>query len=212
MFRITKSLISQIDNYLDNAGISAEIFGNAFKYFLSGDQEDFYEQLNILTEAEHKADQLRRDIENALYTHSLIPENRGDVLRLLERLDELINTAKEILVNFDIEKPDIPAAFHQQFLELSQTASQSVLEAVIASKAYFNDPSNVKDRIENIFLLEKKADVISNNLKRSIFNHTELDLGRKMHLRYFTARTDLLADTAETVAEMLSIFAIKLIV
>ncbi len=37
---------------------------------------------------------LKRKIETLLYTQSLMPQLRGDILRLLEELDAIINLAK----------------------------------------------------------------------------------------------------------------------
>jgi len=212
MFKLTKSIISQINDYLENVKKSSVIFKDAFRCFLTNNNDEFEMQLTKMTEVEHNADILKRNIENMLYKHSLIPESRGDVWRLIEHLDELIDTAKEILVNFDIEKPDIPSDIYDAFFALSDTVTASVQEVVEATKLYFYHPAAIKKSLENIYQLEKKADQISNNLKREIFSKKNLELSHKTHIRYFISRTDLLADTAETVADMLSIYAIKLIV
>jgi len=212
MFKTTKKIIKDIDNYLSHVNSSSVIFKKGMIDFLSENDAEFKEQLKEMAKTEHFADALKREIENTLYSQSLLPESRSDVLRLIERLDELIDTAKEILVNFDIEKPYIPGEFHHKFFELSDVACRAVEVCVEATKVYFHNPSDIKETLRKIYLLEKEADNISNQLKIEVFNNNELNLSQKMHIRYFTARTDLLADTAESVADLLSISSIKLIV
>jgi len=212
MFRTSKIIINQIEAYLSQVDESAVIFQNAMPDFLNANESTFSSHLNPMSAVEHLADDLKRKIENALYTHSLLPESRGDILRIIERLDELIDTAKEILVNFEIEKPYIPEIYHAEFIELVEIASKSVKESVESAKIYFRKPSMIKNQISEIYRLEKQADVISNKLKREIFCNENLHLSQKAHIRYFIVRTDLLADKAESVADLLSISAIKLIV
>lgn len=210
MFRTTKALIRQMDEYLDAVSRSGMIFNLAIHDFLAGDHSNFQNRLQTMTETEHKADTLKRKIENDLYTHSLIPEYRGDVVRLLERLDEIIDTAKEVLINFDIERPVIMNDMNAMFSELADIACKAVESSVNAARMYFNHPSGIREHLHKIYFYEKEADRVSSKLKRHIFDHPALELSHKMHLRYFASRTDLLADTAESAADMLTVYAIKL--
>ncbi|HPD64995.1 MAG TPA: DUF47 family protein [Bacteroidia bacterium] len=210
MFKQTKVLIKQMDEYLDAVSQSGILFNLAINEFLKNEYERFNVHLLSLTEAEHQADKLKRKIENDLYVHSLIPEYRGDVMRLLERLDEIIDTAKEVVVNFDIERPVIMNDMTEMFSGLADIACKAVDSTVSAARMYFNHPSQIRDHLHKIYFYEKEADHLSDNLKRKIFNHPTLELSHKMHLRYFVARTDLLADTAESAADMLSVYSIKL--
>ncbi len=53
-----------------------------------------------------------------------------------------------------------------------------------------------------------EADRSSDALKRKVFGG-ELDLARKIHLRYFALHIEQLSDHAEKVADLLTILAIK---
>jgi len=54
------------------------------------------------------------------------------------------------------------------------------------------------------------VDKIAMSLKRKVFQEmTNLKLSEKFHLRYFTLHIESLSDSAEKVADLLSIMAIK---
>lgn len=94
LFHQTKFLTAQIDDYLDTLSEGMIVFSCAVADYVHGEDQRFQERVKSEGALEHKCDDLRRMIERHLYSHSLIPESRGDVLGLLENLDDVINTAK----------------------------------------------------------------------------------------------------------------------
>src|SRR5690554_6845631 len=92
LFRRTRTLEAQIDEFFDLATEATTIFERAVKGYLeSGPGDDFDSALEHISNLESRADVLRRNIEAELTEHTLIPDLRGDVLRLLENMDHLIN-------------------------------------------------------------------------------------------------------------------------
>ena len=89
------------------------LFKIAIKVYLTeGYTEEFEQKLQDVNKMESEADHLRRAIETQLYTQTLIPDSRGDVLGLIENLDQLLNLFEGSLWAFSIERPDIPKEFH----------------------------------------------------------------------------------------------------
>ncbi len=208
LFKDTKMLITQVDDYLDAVSQGVEIFRLGVKNYLEREMEKFEDRRKTIGELENKADDLRRSIESQLYAHSLIPEHRGDVLGLLESMDNIIDTAKETITQFSIEKPDIPEEFNKDYLELAEISTQTCESLVLASRAFFRDVNTAKDHLHKVHFSEKEADKIADRLKRKIFA-LDLELCRKVHLRYFAQHVDKLADIAEEVADRLAIIVIK---
>jgi len=116
LFKTTKQLESQIDEYLDAVSQGGLIFIEAVKNYVEKKVDDFSERLKSIIDFEHKADQLRRTIENRLYTQTLIPEHRSDVWGLLEHTDDLLDTMKETIEQLDIENPEIPSELNSNFI------------------------------------------------------------------------------------------------
>ena len=203
-----RQLETKIDEFLDAVSEGLIVFQNGIKSYFNDDKSDFEHYLNAVSKLEAEADKLRREVENDLYTYSLIPENRGDVLALLEHLDNIIDSSKETLHQFAVEFPDIPSEFADRYIKLAEMSCQAGEQVVVAVRAFFKDIKRVKDYIHKVYFFEKETDRLSDQLKRDIFM-SDMHLSRKMHLRYFATHVEKISDDAEDVADRLSIYTIK---
>lgn len=208
LFRATKQLEAQIDDFLNAVNEGALVFKHGVKNYLEKNQEEFADRIRKISKLEAQADDLRRVIETQLYEQTLIPEHRGDVLGILESTDTVIDTMKETLYQFDVETPDIPDNLDQYYIELTEMSIQSTENLVIAIRAFFRDVKTVKDYLHKVIFYEKEADRIGDNLKREVFK-MDLDLAHKFHLRYFALHIQNVSDRSEEVADRLAIYTIK---
>lgn len=208
LFRRTRALEAQIDQLLDAISEGCIVFEQGMADYLRPDPAQFEVRLLAIGEFEHKADGLRREIETRLYRESLIPEHRGDVLGLLENMDNVIDEAKKTLAQFAVERPEIPPDLAPDYLELARACVESAQHLVSAVRAFFRDITAVPDHIHKVYFYEREADRLADRLKRKIFAK-EMELARKIHLRYFCLHVETLSDRAEDVADRLSIYTIK---
>ena len=209
LFGRTKALESEIDEFMDKLSESAIVFESAIAVYLSaGASDEFESKLLQVNSLESEADKLRRSIERQLYEHTLIPESRGDVLGLVENLDNIINSLEGTLWNFSIETPEIPKHLHENYLALTKTSVQAVEQLVMASRSFFNNLDDSANYTHKVMFYEKETDKISTRLKRAIFAE-DLDLAHKAHLRNFVEYIDNIADSSEDVADRLAIYIIK---
>ncbi len=208
VFHRTRELIAQIDAFLDAVSEGALVFRAGIADYLKGRQERFAQRYQEIHELENKADDLRRDIEHNLYTHSLIPESRGDVLGLLETMDDVIDTAKNTLGLFLVEQPEMALDLADEWNELARTATATAEAVVLAARAFFRDPAAVNDHLHKVYHYEKEGDRLAMVLKQKIFQ-SDLELAHKIHLRYFALHIDMVSDAAENVADRITIYAIK---
>lgn len=209
LFNKTRVLERQIDDFFDKVSEAGFVFSRAMEMYLAvGASDEFESLLKQEADIEGKGDTLRRNIEMELYAQTLIPDLRGDVLRLLEDMDRLMNVYEGNLYRISIQQPDVPEQFHAGYLELTRTVVTCVESVVMAARSFFRDINAVRDHNARVIFHETEADKISTRLQRAIFS-SDLPLDRKMHLRYFVERIDDLANAAEDVADTLAIYAIK---
>ena len=209
LFRRTKALEAQIDEFLDKLSQSALVFRRAVEIYLAeGATAEFDEKLVQVNDLESQADKLRRSVETQLYAETLIPESRGDVLGLIENLDSVINLCEGGLWAFSIETPDIPEEFHADYRALTEQVINTVESLVLGSRAFFRNIEAVHDHMHKVMFYEKEADKLSTKLKKAIFA-TDLPLSHKAHLRNFVVHIDNLANKSEDVADRLAIYTIK---
>lgn len=208
IFLKTKELEGQIDEYCNQVDEGALGFKLGIRLYLSDDFAAFEDKLRQVNELESRGDTLRRKIERRLYAQTLIPESRGDVLGLLENMDQILNKCEGAMWQFAIEKPEIPIEFRTDFANLVDCVVQCVDSLVSAARAFFRDIHTVSDHMHKVMFFEKEADKVSTKLKMAIFA-SELDLSRKNQLRSFVEHIDNIADTSEDVADRLAIYTIK---
>ncbi len=208
LLKKTKELEGKIDNYLDIVLEGGLYFKEGVKYYLRNELDDFETRLSNLDQMESNGDKLRREIESSLYTQTLIPESRGDVLGLLESTDRVLNIMAETLLQFSVEIPQILPELHQAYLDLTDASINAVETLVQAIRAYFRDITAVRDHINKVQFYENESDKISRKIKRRVFR-MDIRLSHKIHMRYFAYHIENIADEAEDVCDRLAIATIK---
>lgn len=209
-FRHANKSIELIEDFLNLVDQGAIIFKEGVKNYLFSKRENFQDNLKTLSALETEADILKRKAENLLYTQSLMPQLRGDILKLLEELDNILDIAKSNLYQFDVEVPFIPSELNHDLIKLTELSGAAIESVVPAARAYFRDPESVKEKLHRVYLFEKEADKLADSIKRRVFQDMpHIKLSEKFHLRYFTLHIETLSDAAEKAADVLSIMAIK---
>jgi len=212
LFRRTYQLQDQIDIFFDNLSEASVIYKLAIRaYFDNGVCEEFETRLERIHVIESDSDALRREIEKQLYSNTLIPDSRGNVLNLIERVDELLSVYECSLWDLQIEKPQIPKEFHEKFIKLTRMVIKAADEVCLSSRAFFNSPHDVPAYNHKVMLYEKESDMISAELKTAIFS-SDIDLSSKLHYREFVEKIDDIADKSEDIADRLAIYAIQRII
>jgi predicted phosphate transport protein (TIGR00153 family) len=211
LFAKTRSLELRIDELLDKVAEGGILFERGMVQLLDrGLAPETEEKLHQLIQLKERCNQLRRAVVNTLYSEMLIPEFRGDVLRLLSNLYRLLDSIKNAFQDFLIEYSDVVSG--QQSIaeakELVAVVVQSVQEAVQGARAFFRNPEAVRDHINQIRVYESEADGITVRLKTALFA-SDRPLDQKMLGRDALAVIDGLADLAEEISDELSILAIK---
>jgi uncharacterized protein len=210
MFAKANKSIELINKFLNCIDQSLLLFKDGVKNYLYKNTGNFSSNLQSLANCEMESDVLRREIENTLYTQSLMPQLRGDIWRLLEEMDNLIDQAKKNLFQFDVEMPNVPAELIPDMIKLTQISTSAAESVIPAAKSYFSEPVNVTEKIHRVYFFEKETDVLADVIRRKIFREMpELKLSEKFHLRYFTLHIESISDIAEKVADLLTIMAIK---
>ncbi len=208
LFKSSRSIETKIDGFFDTVAEGGLVYRAGVRAYMAGNTADFENAIASIDKLESQADKLSKEVEAHLYSHSLIPEHRGDVLGLLENSDNIIDTAKTCLYQFSVEQPSVPEEFQDGYCKLADAGCAAVEAVIVSARAFFNDVQSVKDNLYKVHHFEKEADGISDRLKRSVFA-SDLELAHKIHLRYFALNVDRVADRAEEVADRLAIYAIK---
>jgi predicted phosphate transport protein (TIGR00153 family) len=199
----------KVDDFLDKVSESGILFKHGVNAYLKNNNESFTKKIKDISRVEHMGDALRRDLEEQLYTQTLIPDSRGDVLELLESMDNLLDRFKGAMWQFEIERPVIYPELHEDIQELATCVVEAVEAMVLSARAFFKDISAVADHLHKVSHWETQSDKVSTRIQKQIFNKPDLHLSYRMQLRDFIRHIDKIADRAEDVADKLRIYVIK---
>ncbi|MGM0445421.1 MAG: DUF47 domain-containing protein [Bacillota bacterium] len=206
-----QELENNINKYLEVVSDSNLVFERDSKNYIRKNFEEFEGSLDEIMKLENSADDFQKEIKYKLYKYMLIPEARGDVLTLLENIDNIVDHIKKLLVQLSIEKPIIPDDLIDDFDELIEMVSKSVDQLIKCLRAYFTNITMVNEYVNKVHFFEHEADKIEERIKRKVFdNDNELNsFSKKVHLRYFVEKFVQISDRAETISEIASVAAIK---
>ncbi|MDY6915366.1 MAG: DUF47 family protein [Candidatus Cloacimonadota bacterium] len=201
---------ADVENYLNRISDSSLIFVEGIKAYLSNKRVKFEEYYQEIRKVESQADEIRRDIKQKLYTYMLIPESRGDVLGLLETLDDVVDMSEKVLEQFSIEKPVIIPELIDYFWEITELSSKCVEQLVKAARAFFKEIKLVNEYVNKVHFYEHEVDKVEEKLKREAFQSDKIKhFSQKVNMRYFCEKIAKVSDIAEDVAERISVYAIK---
>ena len=205
-----KTLQLDMDRYFEFIDEGAMLLEDGVTKYLEGNNELFEQKIKEIDRVEHEADNLRRQIKHRLYVEMLIPDSRGDVLALLETLDNVLDSTKHVAISISIEKPDIKDFLVEDFKELLRTTVHTVRELTLAVRAFFRQNFRVSEHLDKVHFWESENDKIEDRIKRKAFSSEDFtEFSRRVHMRYFAERIAKIADESEGVAERLAVFSIK---
>jgi len=211
IFKVSKSVALSIDEFFDKIDIGILNFKKGAHNYINGNRTEFDQNLKTINILEQDADTIKRRIENEFYLHSLMPNYSSDILTLIESVDDIMDMARDVLNQFDVETPHIPESLKNDYLELVSLSAKSAENVIPAARIFFTSPDEVKDKIQKVLFYNRETDTLSNNIKRKIFQEFDsLRLSEKIHLRYFALHIEQVSDAAKDVAHQLSSLVIKI--
>jgi predicted phosphate transport protein (TIGR00153 family) len=208
LLKTTKLIEAQLDQFLDILGDTSLLYLKGIEDYMHERYEQFETRLTEIRQNEHKADDLRVHIERFLYEHTLIPENRGDVLAILENTDEVIDNIKDSILQFSIEMPQIPDELDDLFMQTAKASVESVDNLAMAVRSFFRDLAAVNNYIHKVYFFEREADHLGEKLRRLIFS-LDIELAHKNQLKNFGIHVEKISDYAQAVCDRLAIYTIK---
>jgi len=211
LYKNVKQLVFDIDEFIDTVEQGMLVFKEGVINYINGEKASFADKIERIDRLEANADKLQRKIDDQFYRQAILPQNVSDIEGMLDKVDEIIDIAKDNLYQFDDELPYIPKELKNDYIRLVETSVESALAVFPASRTFFREPLKVKEMLSKVYFYEKETDKIARNIKRTLFHEMkDLRLSEKIHLRYFALHLETVSDKAESLADLLSILALKM--
>jgi predicted phosphate transport protein (TIGR00153 family) len=207
-FKKQQAVLEKIKAYLEEVDLCGSRFRECVAALLNQlDDPENEGRVDLVHQAESKADDIRRQIEFELYDRALIPESRGDVLGLLETLDTIPGMFQSLCEQIFLQRIVVPEAFRERFLKLFDVnlkSYQLVREAVLCM-FYGTDIRQLSIQIDSV---ESESDRIERRLIRDIFA-SDCDKADKILLKEIVVNTGDISDNGESVKDRLVLAVVK---
>ncbi|MEM1956906.1 MAG: TIGR00153 family protein [Archaeoglobaceae archaeon] len=157
---------------------------------------------------ERDGDEIRRNIMQEIYRGAFLPYLRPNIFRLIETVDEILNTAEESAMNFQKIRD-------MKFLEIDEIYSILEINVRICSilsknfSAFLRDPERLREGVIVVRMMEKEAD----NIKFAILEKLKtfnVDFWDGYFIANFVNSLEKLSDVAEDAMDMLQIILLSL--
>lgn len=209
LFRKEQKVQELIYKYLENLKMTREHFEKAMNcYFDFGLGENCDFLITQTHKFESRADDIRHEIIEMMYSKVLIPESRGDVLRLLESIDLIPNHFEALLFMIQSQKLEVPDFISQDFRELMRVSLECCDLVNKQVEALFKKTGDIKALVFTIDSHESRCDHIEREIVRRIFD-SALDPFQKMQLKELVVRMGQISDQADSVSRGIYIISIK---
>ncbi len=209
LFKKERQVESLIYSYLDNLRSAQENFQRAMDvYYERGFCEDFDFLIEQTHKVESKADDIRHEIETVMYAKALIPESRGDILGLLEAVDQIPNLFELVLYMIQTQKLKIPSFLILDVKELVRVSLECCQLVTKQVEALFRKSEDIRSLVLTIDNNESHCDHIERRIIMKIFE-SDLEPFQKLQLKEMVIQLGEISDQADRVSRRVYIVSVK---
>ena len=213
-FKKEKKVIELIIKYVDEVEECVATAEKGIQTYLGGDitgAKTLAQQTNSL---ETKADLIRHDIRDKLYSGAYLPALREDIYRLVENIDKVANAGEACCDFFLNQRPEIPESLNSQFVNVVKESLgivKALREAVLCFFAGECTTETVREYAKDVGMKESEVDKLEWDLTKAIFT-SSLDHSHKIHLKLCLDTIVEVSDRAEDAADQLELAALKAVI
>ncbi|MDJ0943688.1 MAG: DUF47 family protein [Kiloniellales bacterium] len=208
-FQRTGLLISEIDEFVDKVSEAIMVLEQTMAdYVDKGPESQLDDRVQQIRGIEARGDELRRSIANVMYAEMLMPDARGDILSLLDEVDNVLDACAYVVIGLAVERPELPADAREEFKKINAEVAKSGQAMADGARSYFKDPQAVRNHVHKIDFHEEEATTTGLQLGRRIFE-SDLPLERKRQLFDWVVKLRDIASHANDAGDRMAIFAVK---
>jgi predicted phosphate transport protein (TIGR00153 family) len=198
-----------IFEYMDTLKLAQEKFLEAINTCLEDQKCDEFEFLIAQTHKhESRADDIRDEINNLMYTKALIPDSRGDIMQLVESIDIIPHLFERVLFVMQTEKLRIPefiALDVKDFIRISLECCDLLYKQL---SLHLKQKLGIRAILGTIDTNESHCDYIERRIIGKIFD-SDLDPFIKLQLKELIITMGDISDQADRVSKRINIINMK---
>ncbi len=179
-------------------------FKDAFNALERKDTETLKEKVDRVCSLESRADDLKRKIEENMYSGAFLPGSRRIILNFAERVDDIADAAQDAArILIFLEKRGIPKDL-SNLLELELQDGLETIDILRKSITDLRDVDEIRLAIERIREKEHESDEIANKIYSTLYGNVKDPIAILL-ISKLTTYIGAISDKAEDAADALSL-------
>lgn len=208
-FKKERQLESLIYSYLENMGKIQKHFSKAMNICLKeGVSDDFCFLMDQTHKFESRADDLRDETNELMYSRALIPESREDIMALLERVDGIPRSFEQILNMIRTQKLSFPEFLILDIQELIRISMESCDLMAKQIDVLIKKKEGIRALMSTIDQNESHCDHIERRIITKLFD-SDLEPFLKLQLKEMVIVMGEISDQADRVSKSINIMTMK---
>lgn len=209
LFKKQRQIELLIYSYVDHLKITQKRFSEALKLSLNHNTSGTFVFLTEQTHKfESKADDIREEITNLMYSKALLPESRGDIMTLLEEVDVLPRLFERVLFMIKTQNLSIPDFIIPDIKKLVSLSLGSFELTLRQVESLFKRGKGIRALVSTIDLNESRCDHVQRSLITAIFD-SDIDPFQKLQLKDMITCLGEISDQADRVSKRVNVITMK---
>lgn len=148
-------------------------FKNAFDAFEEGKYEDLKERVDKVCGLESEADDLRRKIEEKMYSGAFLPGSRSLILNFAEMVDEIADSAQDAARTLVFLEDREISRDILSLIKMGLDAGLDTVDILRRTMIDLKDVADIRSAIERIRVKEHEADEIANKAYSMLYKNVK---------------------------------------
>lgn len=174
-----KSPFGPLREFMNKISSCVELLPELFEAFVNGNDEKVMELVEEISYREHEADIVKINIRSQLPHTVLMPVSRRDILEVISNMDAIADLAEDTAVLVSMKKLRMPQELRELFFPYLRLCMNSVdklgelfseLDELLQASFGGPEAQKINDIIDEISLMEHKADIEGRQLARKLFS------------------------------------------
>jgi predicted phosphate transport protein (TIGR00153 family) len=191
---------------------SLDIFNKALEHNLSKGIDESFEKFSTeIDQKRQECDAIHAQIERNLFSHSLLPETREDIVELIEIMDKIPSKCESLVYMMEDQRTEIIPAIKDEIIELMKVTFEAFDLTIKAMEDCFDTMRHVQQLVRKIDGCANIGKNIQRKMIQIIFSKEELTThpGAQLAQKEIVTETGEILALCKTISERLIITAIK---
>lgn len=182
------------------------------EYFYQNDFESVNKTVDEISKLEHKADEIRREMEIEFFNGAFLPFDREDRIVLAEAVDSVADIIQETAFGICLSRVELPETYINDFKDLMESIYTTVCTLKACIELLDVDLGQSLSKAHEVEKFEDQVDKIERRILKNLYisyKNGKIDILTLIELKSTVLRLGNIADRAENASDRVPIIVAK---